>query len=83
LAREWHKRAAKSPHLFGNEEENRHAAHRHAELYSKHVFGDITPGEAEELRQLGERINAALHEKANERAAKIQRGELRDWWDTD
>jgi hypothetical protein len=71
------------PNLFGNEEENNHAAHRHAELYAKHTFGDITQGEAEEFRQLSERINAALHEKANERAAKIQRGELRDWWDTD
>lgn len=52
------------------------------QLYSKHVFGDITPGEAEKFRQISERINAALHEKANEPAAKIQRGELRDW-DTD
>jgi hypothetical protein len=71
------------PNLFGNDEENRHAAHRHAELYSKEVFGNITSGETEELRQLQHRITAALHEKANERAAKIQRGQLRDWWDTD
>jgi hypothetical protein len=71
------------PNLFGSQDENRHAAHRHAELYAKEVFGNITEGEAEELRQLQQRITAALDDKADERADKLQRGELRSWFDTE
>jgi hypothetical protein len=71
------------PNLFGSQDENHHAAHRHAELYSKEVFGNISDGEAEELRQLQQRITAALNDKADERAGKLQHGELRSWFDTD